>query len=170
MSKPKGVSGLAFDEAVQRFRYEIGASRTLPRASRTLPRLKTPKHRHGRKLVIALCILILVAAGTFVAPQLSGSDPVPPQLVGNWATSNPGYEGRNLVLTRDSLLLRASAHEATGYRVRRVQSRQTTAGTAYLITGYSEPGGEYTLTLAYSDENQTIALGKPAHVLWHRVR
>jgi hypothetical protein len=163
----------AFPEAIRQFRHDIGGSsaipRTLPRPSRTLPRL-TPKPRYRRKLVTALCLLTLVTAGVYFAPQLAGSGAVPAELVGSWTTNDLRYEGRYLELTRDSLILRASANEATGYAVRRVQHRQIAQGSTYVITAYSERGGEYALTLEYRDAQQTIALGHPARVLWHRAR
>lgn len=169
-ARPPGPrTGPVLLEAIRQFRHDIGAFRAIPSPSRTLPRL-APKPRYRRKLVTALCLLTLVTAGVYLAPQLAGSDAVPAELVGSWATSVPRYEGRYLILTRDSLILRASAEEATGYRVRRVQRRQIAEGSTYVITAYSEQGGEYALTLEYRGAQQTVALGNSAQVLWRRAR
>lgn len=119
-------------------------------------------------MVTALWLLTLVTAAIRLAPRLNGSDTVPARLIGSWATDDPRYQGRYLELTPDSLILRASANEATGYGVRRVQRRQIAQGSTYIITAYSERGGEYTLTLEYREAEHTIALGNRAPVLWRR--
>jgi hypothetical protein len=146
------------------------AVRTVLSPPRTLPR-PAPKGRFTRKLVIALCLLLLVTAGIRFAPLLAGSDTVPATLVGSWETSDPHYTGRYLELTRDSVIVRASANEATGYGVQSVQRRQIAAKwSTYVITAYSETGGQYTLTLEYREAQQTITLANPANVLWRRAR
>ena len=169
-ARPPGPrTGPVLLEAIRQFRHDIGAFRAIPSPSRTLPRL-APKPRYRPKLVTALCLLTLVTAGVYLAPQLAGSDAVPAELVGSWTTDDPRYEGRSLELTPDELILRASAREGTEYTVRRVQRRQIAQGSAYVISGYSERGGEYTLTLEYSEAEHTIAQGKPARALWYRAR
>jgi hypothetical protein len=154
-------------DAILQFRRDIGAVHPFPNAARTLPH-PTPKPRYRHKLVTALSLLTLVMAGVDFAPKLAGSDAVPTELIGSWMTDEPGYEGRYLELTPDALILRASAREGTAYTVRRVQRRQTTQGSAYVITAYSELSGDLTLTLEYREAGHTIAQGKPTRVLWRR--
>jgi hypothetical protein len=145
------------------------AVRTVPSPSGELPRL-APKASLARKLETALFVLLLVAAGIRFAPLLARSDPVPATLVGSWVTSDPRYEGRYLELTRDSVIVRASANLATAYGVRSVQIRQMAGGFTYFITAYSEPSGQYTLRLEYHEAQQTITLANPVNVVWRRAR
>jgi hypothetical protein len=154
-------------DAILQFRRDIGAVHPFPSAAPTLPQLASkPRYRH--KLVTVLSLLTLVMAGVDFAPQLAGPDAVPTELIGSWMTDEPGYEGRYLELTPDALILRASAREGTAYTVRRVQRHQTTQGSAYVISAYSERSGDYTVTLEYHEAGHTIAQGKPTRVLWHR--
>jgi hypothetical protein len=170
-SPPARRASPAFPEAIRQFRQDIrgfsAIPQTLPRPSRTLPRL-TLKPPYRRKLVVVLSLLILVAAGLRFAPQLAGSDTVPAELVGSWTTDDPRYSDRHLELTPDALILRTSVTEGTEYSVQRVQRRQIAQGSAYIIGAHSERGGDYTLMLEYHKAQNTIALGKPARVLWRR--
>jgi hypothetical protein len=159
----------AFWQAIRQFRHEIGAFHAIPTPSPTLAR-PTLKHSNGRKLTAVLCILILAMAVLHFASRLAGPDTIPAHLVGSWATNEPSYEGRYLELTRDSLILRSSASEATRYGVQSVQRRQISGGSSYAVTAYSEPSGDYTVTLEYHEAHETIALGRPARVVWHRAR
>jgi hypothetical protein len=168
---PPGPNTPAFTDAIRQFREDIGDFRaipqTLPRPSRTLPRLKLgPRYRS--RLVAVLTVLILVAAGLLVGPRLSGPDAVPAELVGSWTTDDPRYRGRQLELTREALILRASIGERTEYTVRHVQRRQTAEGSAYVIIAHSETSGDYNLPLDYHKAQNTIALGTPARGLWYR--
>lgn len=170
---PDGRTTPAFPEAIRQFRHDIGdvstIPQTLPRPSRTLPRLIFKSGSKG-KLGALLGLLILVAAGVRIAPLLSGPDAVPAELVGSWTTDDGRYAGRHLELTPGTLTFRTSAREATEYAVRRVERRPISQGSAYVITTYSERAGDYILLLEYQDGQKTIALGKPARGLWRRTR
>jgi hypothetical protein len=163
----------AFPEAIRQFRHDIGdvgpIPQTLPRPSRTLPRLRL-KSGQKRKLGVILGLLILVAAGIRIAPLLSGPDVVPAELLGSWTTDDRRYDGRHLELTPSTLTLRTSAREGTEYDVRRVQRQAIAQGSAYVITTHSEQAGDYILLLEYHDAQRTIGLGKPARGLWRRAR
>lgn len=172
MSEAFGASSVTcpeFRDAVCKFREEIGA--VLPNhGGSQAPSPRPNRRQYTRILLTALCILLLIPVAMRAVAQRSGPDKIPADLIGVWATNDPRYAGRHLELSRDSLILRATADEATAYSVRRVAHRQTPGGAAYAITGSSELHGEYTLTLDYSETEKTIALGSPADILWSRTR
>jgi hypothetical protein len=163
----------ALAEAIQQFGNDGGAGtipRTLPRPSRTLPRLVIPPARKKRRLPVFLGLLLLVAGVVRVAPLLSRPDAVPTELVGSWTTDDLRYEGRLLELTPDTLTLRTGSGPATEYAVKSVRRMPMANGAAYIITTHSESAGDYILMLEYHEAQKTIALGKPARGLWRRAR
>jgi len=164
----------ALAEAIQQFGKDGGRSgtipKTLPRPSRTLPRLVIEPAPKKRRLVMFLGFLLLVVGAVRVAPLLSHPDAVPTELLGSWATDDLRYEGRLLELTPGTLTLRTSPRQATEYAVRSVRRMPMAQGAAYIITTRSETAGDYVLMLEYHDSQKTIALGKPARGLWRRTR
>jgi hypothetical protein len=164
----------ALAEAIREFGKDgAGAGtipRTLPRPSRTLPRLVIEPTRKKRRLPMFLGLLLLVAGGVRVAPLLSRPDAVPTEIVGTWTTDDLRYEGRRLELTRDTLTLRSGPAQATEYAVESVRRMPMAQGSAYIITTHSESAGDYILMLEYHEAQKTIALGKPARGLWRRTR
>lgn len=164
----------ALAEAIQQFGKDGGAAgtipKTLPRPSRTLPRLVVEPAPKKRRLGFFLGFLLLVAAAVRVAPLLSSPDTVPTELVGSWVTDDLRYEGRLLELTPATLTLRTGPGQVTEYAVRNVRRMPMTHGAAYIITTRSETAGDYVLMLEYHEPQQTIGLGKPARGLWRRTR
>jgi hypothetical protein len=167
--QPDRGTGPAFLAAIRQFRQAIGDFQEIPSPSGSLPRLIVrPSFR--RKVLTVLYLLILVAAGVYFSPPLTGPDLVPAELVGRWTTDDSRYKGRYLEIAPDALILGANAREKTEYAVRRVQRSQTAQGAAYVITTYSERAGDYILMLDYHEAQRSFALGKPARGLWRRTR
>jgi hypothetical protein len=60
----------------------------------------------SRRMIAALTLTLLIAAGTLAAPlMLGGGSELPRALVGHWQTSSAEYAGRALILSTDSIAI-----------------------------------------------------------------
>lgn len=127
-----------------------------------------PRFRRAVVLGVVLAAALVVPGWRVIARATGlGSTAVPPELIGVWATTAPGYEDRALEFTRASVILHTDDTHFTVHRVRTV--RRSTHGlfVAYHVE-YQDLEGPTALDFRFLPTPKPSILLQHLSSVWRR--
>jgi hypothetical protein len=84
-------------------------------------------------LAVVAGLLLAVPAWSGLSRVLGKRAVIPPELIGVWVTTAPGYADRALEFTRSSVLLHTDEHRFRVHRIRRITRERHALYTTFRI-------------------------------------
>ncbi len=171
-----GESALRQSESLRTELTQIGAVLDLPAKAVNRPTaasVAAVRQSHAFTLNLSQWIAgAIVFIGAGIAAAMLRTPPLPtlpPELLGEWTTSNPQYQGRQLAFVESQIVMRVSEDAPlTRYPIIGLTSH-TVADTTLLGLTYSTEGGEVELhARLVGRDRPSLVFDRPSGLVWER--